>query len=90
MMFVNIEYLLIVLKLGTLSNTVIGIQITDSRPIRDINSKWYVPSGMFNEPVYSSYCSGTSYVISGDAVERLYNTTLVTPYFWLYVEQKQM
>jgi hypothetical protein len=38
---------------------------------------------MFNEPVYPSYCSGTSYVISGDAVERLYNTTLVTPSFWL-------
>ena len=82
-MFVNIEYLLIVLKLGTLSNTVIGMQMTDSPPIRDINSKWYVPNGMFNEPVYPSHCSGTSYVISGDAVERLYNTTLVTPYFWL-------
>ena len=82
-MFVNIEYLLIVLKLGTLSNTVIGMQMTDSPPIRDINSKWYVPSGMFNEPVYPSYCSGTSYVISADAVERLYSTTLVTPYVWL-------
>ena len=82
-MFVNIEYLLKVLKLRNLTNTVIGMQITGARPIRNKNSKWYTPSGLFNETVYPSYCSGTSYVISGDAVERLYNTTLVTPSFWL-------
>jgi len=82
-MFVNIEYLLKVLKLRTLKNTVIGMQITGAQPVQDKNSKWYTSRGMFNGTVYPSYCSGTSYVISGDAIGRLYNTTLVTPYFWL-------
>jgi beta-1,3-galactosyltransferase 1 len=82
-MFVNIEYLLKVLKLRTLTNTVIGKQITGAQPVQDNNSKWYTPRGMFNGTVYPSYCSGTSYVISGDAIGRLYNTTLVTPCFWL-------
>ena len=82
-MFVNIEYLLKVLQLRTLKNTVIGRQITGAHPVQDKNSKWYTPRGMFNGTVYPSYCSGTSYVISGDAIGRLYNTTLATPCFWL-------
>jgi hypothetical protein len=60
-------------------NTVIGMQITRAHPVEDKNSKWYTPRGMFNGTVYPPYCSGTSYVISGDAIGRLYNTTLVTP-----------
>lgn len=82
-MFVNLEYLLNVLKHKRLKDTVIGMQITGARPIQDKSSKWYTPKELFNGTVYPPYCSGTSYVISGDSVEKLYTASLDTPYFWL-------
>jgi hypothetical protein len=33
------------------------MQITGARPIRNKNSKWYMPSGMFNENGYFRYLS---------------------------------
>lgn len=82
-MFVNLEYLINVLKHRRLKNTVIGMQIVGARPIQDKNSKWYTPPWMFNGSVYPNYCSGTSYVISCDSVQKLYNVSLETQFFWL-------
>lgn len=82
-MFVNLNYLVNVLKHRKLNNTVIGMKITGARPIQNKNSKWYTPSEMFNGTVYPPYCSGTSYVISGESVKKLYIASLNVPYFWL-------
>ncbi|CAG2223570.1 B3GALT1 [Mytilus edulis] len=82
-MFVNLEYLLNVLKHKRLKETVIGLKVTGARPIQVKSSKWYAPKELFNGTVYPPYCSGTSYVISGDSVKKLYSASLDTPYFYI-------
>ncbi|XP_076105613.1 beta-1,3-galactosyltransferase 1-like, partial [Mytilus galloprovincialis] len=82
-MFVNLEYLLNVLKHKRLKETVIGLKVTGARPNQDKSSKWYAPKELFNGTVYPPYCSGTSYVISGDSVKKLYSASLDTPYFYI-------
>lgn len=82
-MFINIPYLLGVLRTKKIKNSVIGRKIVGARPVQNKASKWYTPKNMFNGDVYPPYCSGTSYVISGDIVGPLFHATLTTDFFWL-------
>lgn len=82
-MFINIPYLIGVLKHRKITNGIIGMVQNGARPIRDKSSKWYTPHNVFSEQQYPQYMSGTSYVISGDIVPRLYEVSLTVPFFWL-------
>ncbi|XP_021358224.1 beta-1,3-galactosyltransferase 1-like [Mizuhopecten yessoensis] len=82
-MFINIPYLIGVLKHKHITNCVIGNLFQSSIPIRDPASKWHTPLSMYKEAQYPAYLSGTSYVISGDIVSKLYNASLSIPFFWL-------
>lgn len=82
-MFINIPYLLGVLRTKKIKNSVIGRKIVGAIPIQNKASKWYTPKSMYNGAVYPPYCSGTSYVISGDLIGPLFHATLTTKIFWL-------
>ncbi|XP_060074614.1 beta-1,3-galactosyltransferase 1-like [Ylistrum balloti] len=81
--FINVPYLIGVLKHKHLTNSVIGFVNHGARPIQNPASKWYTPQHMFKEAVYPPYTSGTAYVISSDIVSKLYHASLRIPLFWL-------
>lgn len=62
---------------------IIGHLFVGARPIQDKKSKWYTPKEWFSEEVYPDYVSGTSYIVSKDAVEDLYDASLYIKPFWL-------
>lgn len=82
-MFINVPYLIGVLKDKQKTNSVIGMLNTGARPIHNPASKWYTPQEMYKEAVYPPYLSGTAYVISGDIVSKLFHASEMTPLFWL-------
>ena len=42
---------------------IVGSLFCRVTPVKDLSSKWYSPTFMFNEKVYPDYVSGTGYVI---------------------------
>jgi len=63
----NIDYALI----GHVMNTV---------PIRDPQSKWYLPPTFYPLNIFPSFLSGTGYVFTGSLVPALYACSLRTPF----------
>ncbi|XP_018417892.1 PREDICTED: beta-1,3-galactosyltransferase 2-like [Nanorana parkeri] len=49
-----------------------GLVVDSASPQRDKSSKWYMPLSQYSKDVYPSYCSGTSYIFSGDLAGRIY------------------
>ncbi|CAL8370343.1 unnamed protein product [Boreogadus saida] len=45
-------------------------------PIRDKDSKYYVPYEMYPWPTYPDYTAGAGYVVSRDVAEKIYQATL--------------
>lgn len=82
-MFVNIPFLLDYLNTSDVHNAIVGQRISFSQPIRNQTSKWYTPEVFFSDKFYPAYTSGTSYVISGDIVDKLYRSSFLEPFFWL-------
>ncbi|XP_033748121.1 beta-1,3-galactosyltransferase 1-like [Pecten maximus] len=82
-MFINVPYLIGVLKHKHITNSVIGMLIQGARPIHNPASKWHTPQELYKEAVYPPYLSGTAYVISGDIVSKLFHASQMTPLFWL-------
>ncbi|XP_033747155.1 beta-1,3-galactosyltransferase 1-like [Pecten maximus] len=82
-MFVNVPYLIDYLNATQIRNAVIGQRIAASNPIRNKTSKWYTSEQMYRDRFYPYYTSGTSYVISGDILTKLYESTFLEPFFWL-------
>lgn len=64
-------------------NVLLGKMICRARPIKDTSSKWYSPKYMYKGRVYPNYLSGTSYLMSLDVAEKLFNAALSTPIFHL-------
>ncbi|XP_069134444.1 beta-1,3-galactosyltransferase 1-like [Argopecten irradians] len=82
-MFINVPNLINFLNSTRLKNSVIGQRIAKAKPIRRKDSKWYTSEHLYNETYYPYYTSGTNYVISGDIVPKLYQSTFHEPFLWL-------
>lgn len=82
-MFVNVPNLVKLLKNKGHKKLLIGCLIKGAVPVKDWNSKWFVPEVVFPGRIYPPYLSGTGYVMSQDLVRVLYNTALNTPFFYL-------
>ena len=80
---VNVPRLLDSLHHVTISHFIMGNIIAGAQPMRDRSSKWYTPIGVYSEPTYPDYVSGSAYVISGDLIQDLYTTTQRVPFFWV-------
>lgn len=61
----------------------LGYKFCSAKPISDVQSKWYAPNYLFAGEFYPDYLSGTAYVMSFDAAQRLYKGSLQTPLFHL-------
>lgn len=82
-MFVNLPNLFRLLKAKGHKRMLLGCLIKGAVPVKDWNSKWFVPDVVFPGRVYPPYLSGTGYVMSQDTVPLLYRTALSTPFFYL-------
>ncbi|XP_063964978.1 lactosylceramide 1,3-N-acetyl-beta-D-glucosaminyltransferase-like [Lytechinus pictus] len=52
---------------------------TSTAPIRDVNNKWYCPEEMFPDDIYQVYPFGHGYVLSHDAVAKVYDASKELP-----------
>ncbi|XP_028657615.1 beta-1,3-galactosyltransferase 9 [Erpetoichthys calabaricus] len=50
-------------------------------PIRDPDSKYFLPKKAYPNESYPDYCSGTAYVLSRSAARKIYEVTFRTPWF---------
>ena len=82
-MYINVNYLVGVLKHRTPKNSAMCCMIHGARPIRSKDSKWYAPPEVYSEQVYPDYCSGTAYVLSADTVPKLFSASKKRKIFWL-------
>lgn len=78
-MFINIQNLVNVLRKTKPKNAILGVKNSHSVPFRDKGSKWYVSREQYPKDKYPTYISGTAYVITGDIISALYNSTLYVP-----------
>ncbi|XP_077863177.1 uncharacterized protein LOC144345988 [Saccoglossus kowalevskii] len=65
-----------------------GDPLVGTPPIRNVYSKWYTPNNIWPLDTYPPYCTGPSYVMSGDLVKKVYNASMNTrPFRWedLYI-----
>lgn len=70
-------------RMRVTENLLIGARFCHAKPVGNISSKWYAPNYMYEDKVYPNYLSGSGYVMSIDAVAKLYNATLSAPLFHL-------
>lgn len=78
-MFINIQNLVNVLRKMKPRNAILGVKNSHSVPFRNKGSKWYVSREQYPKDRYPTYISGTAYVITGDIISALYNSTLYVP-----------
>lgn len=50
---------------------------------RNKSSKWYTSEEEFPSAFFLKYCSGSAYLMSTDVVQKFYNKSLTTPFFWV-------
>lgn len=60
-----------------------GYKFCSAKPISDVTSKWYAPNYMYSGEFYPDYLSGTAYVMTFEAAQRLYKGSLSTSLFHL-------
>ncbi|XP_024914612.1 beta-1,3-galactosyltransferase 2-like [Cynoglossus semilaevis] len=67
-MFLNIDNLVKMLMLQGIprQNYLTGLLMWNREPIRDKNSKWYVPVELYPDSLYPTYTLGMGYVFSND------------------------
>uniref|UniRef100_H3AAZ2 Hexosyltransferase n=1 Tax=Latimeria chalumnae TaxID=7897 RepID=H3AAZ2_LATCH len=73
-MFLNVEKLVKSLlnpDVPTRQNFFTGFPYVGRAPVRDKNSKWYIPRDVFPEETYPPFCSGTGYVFSVNVVQKI-------------------
>ncbi|XP_061194219.1 beta-1,3-galactosyltransferase 5-like [Saccostrea echinata] len=78
-MFINIQNLVNLLRRTKPKNSILGVKNSYSVPFRDPGSKWYVSKKQYPKDKYPSYISGTAYIITGDIMSALFNTTKYLP-----------
>ena len=76
--FVNVEALVRYLSsLGNLTGLYLG-SINNGFVVRDETSKYFVPESMYPATFYPPFMSGGGYVLSGDIILQLYQTSIST------------
>lgn len=80
-MFLNLPRLLKHLSEHALTNSIIGCKFEHATPRRFPFSKWYVSWEQYSELEYPVYVSGPAYVITGDILFNLYQSTKEVPQF---------
>ena len=76
-MFVNLPYLITILRQKQMKRAIMGPLLLHSRVNRD--GKWKVSEGQFPFTFYPPYEAGAAYVISGDVVRELFETSEYMP-----------
>ena len=79
--FLNLPRLLKYISKHAQTNTILGCLVSHSSPFRSIFSKWRVSWDQYNEEEYPEYISGPAYLISGDVLYKLYQSTKHVPKF---------
>ncbi|CAN9512793.1 unnamed protein product [Ophioblennius macclurei] len=69
--FVNVFYLLELLRNSPRRGFITGSVIRDGRPRRDPKSKWYLSKEQYPDDHFPPYVSGAGYVFSADLAERI-------------------
>lgn len=69
--FLNVPYLVDYLQNKAKQNFITGSVITDGRPRRNPNSKWYLSEEMYPENLFPPYLSGAGYVFSVDLAKKI-------------------
>lgn len=69
--FVNVFLLLRRLRSSPRQAFITGSVISDGRPRRDQNSKWYISEELYPEDSFPWYVSGAGYVFSADLASRI-------------------
>lgn len=64
-------------------NLIMCNQWVRMKVIRDKNSKWYISKEEFADDFFPPYCSGSVFIMSFDAVQRMYVASLETEFFWV-------
>ena len=82
-MFINIQNLVNVLRKRKPTKAILGVKNSHSSPFRDKRSKWYVSREQYSKDRYPPYISGTAYVMTGDIISALYNSTRHVPLLFI-------
>ncbi|XP_046697731.1 beta-1,3-galactosyltransferase 2 [Silurus meridionalis] len=69
--FLNVPYLVKYLQSKAEHNFITGSVITDGRPRRDPNSKWFLSKQLYSENLFPPYVSGAGYVFSADLAKKI-------------------
>ncbi|XP_045164821.2 beta-1,3-galactosyltransferase 1-like [Mercenaria mercenaria] len=64
-------------------NLIMCNQWVRMKVIRDKKSKWYISEKEFPDEYFPPYCSGSVFIMSTDAVQRMYQASLDTTFFWV-------
>lgn len=64
-------------------NLIMCNQWVRMKVIRDKKSKWYISEEEFPDEFFPPYCSGSVFIMSIDAVKRMYQASLDTTFFWV-------
>ncbi|XP_054152681.1 acetylgalactosaminyl-O-glycosyl-glycoprotein beta-1,3-N-acetylglucosaminyltransferase-like [Oppia nitens] len=75
-MFVNMQHITDFTETRNFNKCIIGKLAKNWKPHRNTNNKWYVPPEAFNGTVFPTFATGPAYMMSGDAVKPLYETSL--------------
>lgn len=73
--FINIQNLVTLLRKLKPTNSILGILKSNAIPSRDKGSKWYVSEEQYPKTRYPPYTRGSAYIITGDIITPLYNST---------------
>lgn len=60
-----------------------GYVMSNMKPIRERNSKWYVTREEYNADDYPSFLSGWLYITNAATVQLLYTASQNVPHFWI-------
>lgn len=64
-------------------NLIMCNQWVRMKVIRDKKSKWYISKDEFPDEYFPPYCSGSVFIMSTDAVKRMYQASFDTSFFWV-------
>ncbi|XP_066985454.1 beta-1,3-galactosyltransferase 4-like [Macrobrachium rosenbergii] len=64
-------------------NLILGLLQMDSKPVRNVKSKWYVSEEEFPGDYYAPFMSGWAYAMTLDAANAIVLEAAKLPYFWI-------
>ena len=70
-------------RLFETEDLLLGFKHCSNRPIKDVNSKWYIPNYLFSGEFFPNFLGGQAYIMSFYAAQKLYEGGLIAPLFYL-------